>query len=698
MMKISSFLLLFCFIETLIVSVVAKSSLFAQKDKVGKQKYLELRRQGIDEVGHTAEAAAMRAYQLRKKKRKGIFRKREASLAQVLFPGVAAVNYADKEAVQIFTDVVNSKKTQIPFEFYDLPYCKASTDTELSSRLSKQKNNLGSRLQGAEMKPAPFALRVKNSHGCKELCEVNMGEKKLKWMRKLIQRQYRVHLTFDQLPVLMRSRKLNYAVRGYPIGFVSSAANKEGKSEFFLYNHLKFTISYQEDSSSFEGVRITGFDVHPVSKLHSKGTCDGVSGVANEPASYQILRQVESGEKVPIKYSYEAEWIKSDLQWADRWDVYLIGSPDDDVHFFAIFNSLMIVLFLTGAIATITIRTLRKDIAGYNQMQGLEEAQEETGWKLVHADVFRPPTTSPMVLSVLVGCGSQIGLAFFLSMLLAAMKILNPLKKGQTLTSILILYVLCGSIAGYISARIYKYCTGNAQAWRINTLYTACCLPGLLVSIFCILNIFLSFAGASTAVSFLNILAIFSLWLFVSTPLVFLGSYFGFQAEKLSVPTKVTHIARQIPEVPIYSQIPYSILLGGILPFGAVCIELFFIMSALWLHQIYYVMGFLLVVVLILTATCAEVAVVLCYLQLTAEDHRWWWKSFWNCAGAGIYLLLYSVWFLISRLKLVGILPVVVYLTYMSMISLCFGMFCGAVGFLMSFWFNRTIYGALKVD
>ena len=32
--------------------------------------------------------------------------------------------------------------------------------------------------------------------------------------------------------------------------------------------------------------------------------------------------------------------------------------------------------------------------------------------------------------------------------------------------------------------------------------------------------------------------------------------------------------------------------MGGILPFGSVCIELFFIMSALWLHQIYYVMGF----------------------------------------------------------------------------------------------------------
>jgi hypothetical protein len=36
-------------------------------------------------------------------------------------------------------------------------------------------------------------------------------------------------------------------------------------------------------------------------------------------------------------------------------------------------------------------------------MQTLEEAQEESGWKLVHGDVFRPPSTSPMMLSVLAG-------------------------------------------------------------------------------------------------------------------------------------------------------------------------------------------------------------------------------------------------------------------------------------------------------
>ena len=103
-------------------------------------------------------------------------------------------------------------------------------------------------------------------------------------------------------------------------------------------------------------------------------TCNapGAGPVINDPSTYLRLRMGATGEDLDVIYSYEVEWQASELSWSDRWDVYLIGSPDDDIHFFAIVNSLMIVLFLTGAIATIMIRTLRQDIAGYNEIQTLE--------------------------------------------------------------------------------------------------------------------------------------------------------------------------------------------------------------------------------------------------------------------------------------------------------------------------------------
>jgi hypothetical protein len=52
----------------------------------------------------------------------------------------------------------------------------------------------------------------------------------------------------------------------------------------------------------------------------------------------------------------------------------------------------MIVVFLTVMVAMILIRTLNSDIANYNDPAALEDARDESGWKLVHADVFRPPS------------------------------------------------------------------------------------------------------------------------------------------------------------------------------------------------------------------------------------------------------------------------------------------------------------------
>jgi transmembrane 9 superfamily protein 2/4 len=671
--------------------------------------YKDLRRKGFDEVSNTKEAAMLRAYRLRNKKRRGVLRKKEASLAAVLFPGVSPEEYEDNESIAIYADLVESKKTQVPYEYYDLPGCAPPRES-FTKRSRRMRRNLGSRLQGHDMKVAPFDLTVKQNKECTPLCSVTLDGKNLRWMRRLIERQYRVQLLLDSLPVLMRSKELNYAVRGYPVGFKAPLApgqtrTNRDKSDVFVYNHLKFAITYHEDPSQFEGIRITGFDVHPVSIKHDApsgpvdarsqfSSCRGYN-VENDPTNYLKLG-FDENSAVDVVYSYDVQWIPNTMEWTDRWDVYLVGAPDDDIHYYSIVNSLMIVLFMTGAIATIMIRTLRKDIAGYNELQTIEEAQEETGWKLVHGDVFRPPSSSPMMLSVLVGTGAQIGCSFFFALLLAILKVTNSMNKGQVLTSLILLYVLNGSVAGYISARIYKF--SEAKNWKLNTILTATALPGVFVVMFSCLNVFLSIAGAATAVSFLTILVLFLLWVCVSAPLVFVGAFIGLKASVIEVPTKTNQIARIVPESAWHMNPVLTMFTGGILPFGSVCIELAFIMSALWLHQIYYIMGFLLAVLGILAATCAQVSIVLCYLQLCAEDHRWWWKSFWNCAMAGVYLFLYSLWFLSSRLVLVGVLPVVVYLTYMSMISICFGVFCGSVGFLSSFWFTRTIYGAVKVD
>ena len=90
---------------------------------------------------------------------------------------------------------------------------------------------------------------------------------------------------------------------------------------------------------------------------------------------------------------------QSDIRWASRWDTYLLMT-DDQIHWFSIINSLMIVLFLSGMVAMIMMRTLHRDISKYNQLETAEEAQEETGWKLVGASLLLPD----IFLSCMPGC------------------------------------------------------------------------------------------------------------------------------------------------------------------------------------------------------------------------------------------------------------------------------------------------------
>merc|ERR1712146_282251 len=151
------------------------------------------------------------------------------------------------------------------------------------------------------------------------------------------------------------------------------------------------------------------------------------------------------------------------------------------------------------------------------------------------------------------------------------------------------------------------------------------------------------------------------MWFGISVPLVFVGAFFGFKAPVKENPVRTNEIPRQIPLQAWYMGGAFNVLMGGILPFGVIFIELFFIMTSVWLQRFYYVFGFLALVMLILIVTCAEISVVLCYFQLCNEDYHWWWRSFLNSGAAGLYLLGYSFVYFYTQLDMVGFVPCLVY-------------------------------------
>merc|ERR1711957_389883 len=121
---------------------------------------------------------------------------------------------------------------------------------------------------------------------------------------------------------------------------------------------------------------------------------------------------------------------------------------------------------------------------------------------------------------------------------------------------------------------------------------------------------------------------------------------------------------------PTYNHPILICLVGGILPFGAVFTELFFIMSSIWHHQFYYLFGFLALVLVILVVTCTEISIAMTYFQLTSEDYRWWWRAFLSSGTSAFYVFLYSIVYFSSRLQIEKAVSTMLYFGYMSIISI----------------------------
>eukprot|EP00667_Euglena_gracilis_P008492 EG_transcript_8592 len=306
------------------------------------------------------------------------------------------------------------------------------------------------------------------------------------------------------------------------------------------------------------------------------------------------------------------------------------------------------MLFLSGMVAMILLRSLHKDFNRYNDAENQEDTQEETGWKLVHGDVFRTPDNASL-LAIYIGTGCQLLGMSVITLFFALLGFLSPANRGGLFTAVLLLFILLGSYAGYVTARLSKMF--NVTSWH-NILLVGTYFPGQIFLVFFLMDMMLWGKHASNAVPATTMIALLALWLCVSLPLVFVGAIVGYKRPTLEHPVSTNPLPRAIPEQRWYMRPPFTILMAGILPFGAAFIELFFILSSLWLNRFYYVFGFLALVFIILSITCAEITIVMIYFQLCYEDYRWWWRAFFISGSSGIHLFLYSIFYFFTTLTI----------------------------------------------
>merc|ERR1712093_345157 len=608
-------------------------------------------------------------------------------------PGVAPIEYNAGDRVYLSVNQLTSVHTQLPMRYYTLPFCRPET-------IEDDRENLGELLLGDRIENSPYLLAAKQSESCKVLCPVTLTKDEANAFIEAVEQEYRVHWIVDGLPSATKKSmtdangepKSLYEA-GHPVGETVLAA---GKPTTLLNNHVDITILYHEEPVDYTGARVVGFEVRAHSVAHNldypkdgtPSTCPPQSGAAP-----LVLEKDKEGQKA--LFTYSVKWEQSEHKWASRWDSYLLMT-DDQIHWFSIINSLMIVLFLTGMVAMIMMRTLHADVRRYREMaENAEEAQEETGWKLVHGDVFRAPS-HPMLLAVSVGNGVQVFAMTVVTMIFAVLGFLSPANRGALMTAMVVLLVVMGIRSGYYSARIYKMFKGKNLTR--NTLATAMLYPSIVFTIFFVLNTIIMGQKTYGAVPFLTLLEVLGLWLCISVPLAFLGAYFGWKKPVDEPPVRVNQIPRQIPEQVWYMKPIVSILMGGILPFGAIFIELFFILSSIWLHKFYYLFGFLFIVFVILILTCAEITIVMCYFQLCSEDYHWWWRAFLTSGASALYVFLYSVFYFFSRLQITKFVSAMLYMGYTAIMALEFFLLTGTIGFFACYYFVRQIYSSIKVD
>ena len=199
-------------------------------------------------------------------------------------------------------------------------------------------------------------------------------------------------------------------------------------------------------------------------------------------------------------------------------------------------------------------------------------------------------------------------------------------------------------------------------------------------------------------------IALLCIWVFLVLPLTFVGSLAGRrrgmskQARQQQFPTRTNPIPRPIPDKPWYLESYFIVLAGGLLPFGSILIELYFVFSSFWAYKIYYVYGFLLLILLILWVVVACVCIVGTYFQLNSEDWRWHWVSYGIGGSIALYVYLYSIYYFFAKTRMYGLFQSCYYFGYMMVGCFMLFMICGSVGHLAASHFVHRIYSSVKID
>eukprot|EP01004_Peranema_trichophorum_P002590 NODE_1637_length_1869_cov_47.603093_g1385_i0.p1 GENE.NODE_1637_length_1869_cov_47.603093_g1385_i0~~NODE_1637_length_1869_cov_47.603093_g1385_i0.p1 ORF type:complete len:595 (+),score=56.73 NODE_1637_length_1869_cov_47.603093_g1385_i0:33-1787(+) len=564
--------------------------------------------------------------------------------------------YKDGESVKVWANKVGPFNNPLEtYEYFSLPLCRPSED-----QLNEKFSTLGEALQGDELvEHTNVKLQFKVTEEKKVICQQIITPNEAKLLHNAIIQQYWYQYYVDDLPMWANLGKV---------------VQINGERTSYIYLHQHFTIGYNKDQIV----------------------------LANLTVDNEVPIPLEGGQ---LDFTYSVTWSSSIIPYEHRFWRYLDNQFfEHKIHWFSIINSFMMVMFLVGLVVTILSRTLRADYQRYSRDNNYDEDQElveDSGWKQVHADVFRVPP-HPAIFCALVGTGFQLMLTVFGIIITSLLSVIYA-SRGALLTMGIVVWAINSYFAGFYSGNLFasfsQISPVFSKQWIRTMLYTALLFPGI-----CFLSVFLmNFVAwghhSAQAIPFGSMVVMILIWSCVSFPLVVLGTMVGRNVRKaVSDIPRVSQIPRHIPERQWYLQRSVFLVTGGILPFGSIFIELYFIFTSFWNYKFYYVYGFLFLVICILIVVTACVSIVCTYFLLNSEDHRWPWTSFGLSSSIAVYMFIYAFYFFFSKTKMSGLLMTTLYFGYMGLFSFGFGIMTGSVGYTAALLFVQRIYRNVKLD
>ena len=558
----------------------------------------------------------------------------------VAIASVSCRRYSHGDPVTVYANVIGPRDSQLEvYPFLRLPFCfdaRSTASTFADSLLGNPMTDIGA------------TSEFKKDKRRQDLCAVDLTETSAREFAEAVEASYWGQFYVGDIPAWCK---------------IGDGTGKRLK----LFTKFEFWVGYNDD-------RITQFNVS-----------------AGGP--------VEIVPNTRVTFGYSVIFYPSNVGYEDRFEELRDRAfSEHPIHSYSVMNNVLLVLLLMILVTLLITKILAKDYNRFMQeaeFDGFDiDLAVDSGWRTLHADVFRPPCRMPLV-SMLGGAGMQSLLGAVLVWLL--MSYVCGQRRDGIVIAVVTALVLSAPFGGFWAVsfgRVYGY-----PRWLRLAAASASVVPFCLLVCYLVSGLFGLFAGSARSLALGAVLFLLVIHVIVVIPLAGLG---GVGALKLKMfegnKCEVSLIPRSIPRPQWYARKELLALALGLVCTSSVIVEAYYILTAIWQSTFFYAWQYFIGAILSLSAVAICATVLSMYVLLQSENYRWQWLAFSGPASTGVFVFLYCLYFMITNTHAPSLSQRLYFFMYSVMLSAMTSIFAGGDGLCAGNVFVHLIYANLKLD